>query len=131
MRDKMLSELFKGKLGLGSTFWKYGVAGLLILKFATLVFDKMLAAYLRGRTIFWYFSHQFNLIYSSYQAIVWALCYVICVAGLALYSWVMVVAVWKSSAVYDKSVWLRHLSRIGILLMVLWVWKTVNLTPLF
>ncbi len=127
----MLSELFKGKFNLANTFWKYGVAGLLIIKFANLVSYKMLAAYLRGRTIYWYFSHQFNLFHSPIQVVVWTLCYIICMVGLALYSWVIVVAVWKSSAVYDKSRWLRHLSRIFIFLMVLWVWRTVSLTPLF
>lgn len=121
----MLEKLFKGELSLGATFWKFGVLGLIILHFALKTFAGLLAGYLKGRTIYDFFMHHFHIVYTSKLSILWTLCYISTFAILVFYSYKIVVAVWRCSKSYDKSIWLVQLSRIGIVLMVALVWSRI------
>lgn len=121
----MWAKLFKGELPLVETFWKFGVLGLIILKFITKCFGNLLNGYLQGRTIYSFFLHYFNPLTSSKLSILWTLCYISSLLILAVYSWNILVAVWKSSANYDKSGILRFLARICIILMVVSMWHNV------
>ena len=38
------------------------------------------------------------------------------------YSYKIIIAVWRSAAAYDKSIWLAQLARIGIVLTVFAIW---------
>lgn len=127
----MASKLFKGELDLKITFWKYGVVGLIVLKIAVRIFGILLEGYLKGNTILTYFTRYFHPIYSPKLSILWTLCYVSSLLVMLFYSWNIVIAVWRSSAAYDKSIWLRHLSRLFILLLVVLIWSSVNLSPIF
>ncbi len=127
----MWSKLFKGELGLGVTFWKYGVFALILQKVAVKFFDTMLAGYLNGNTILTYFTRYFHPIYSSKFSILWTLCYVSGLIVMLVYSLRIVLAVWRSSLSYDKSLWLRFLARLFIILLVFWIWYTIDLRPLF
>lgn len=127
----MLSKLFKGELPLGATFWKFGVLGLIILRLAVVLFGKLLLGHLKGASIIAFFTRYFHPIYSSKLSILWTLCYLSTLLLLAFYSWKIIAAVWKSSAEYDKSVWLRQLSRLFIVLMVVLVWGSLNFNSFF
>ena len=121
----MLAKLFKGELSLGETFWKYGIIGLIVLKYITKFFGHLLDVFLQGRTIYNFFFYHFNPISSSKLSILWTLCYISCLLGLAAYSWNIMRAVWRSSANYDKSGILRFLARVCIVGMVGFIWYTV------
>ncbi len=127
----MLSKLIKGELELKTTFWKYGILGLILLKLAVTFSHKLLSSYLNGNTLLVYFTKYFHPIYSPKLSLLWALCYVFSLLILTAYSWNIVVAVWRSAATYDKSVWLSFLARFFILLMLVWVWSSISLSPLF
>ena len=118
----MLAKLFKGELSLGATFWKYGVLGLIILYYALKMFASFLASYLKGRTIYDFFMHHFHFVYTSKISLWWALCYVATFLLLLSYSYKIIIAVWRSAANYDKSIWLAWLARIAIVLLVVFIW---------
>ena len=121
----MLDKLFKGELSLGATFWKFGVLGLIILHFALKTFASLLAGYLKGRTIYDFFMHHFHIVYTSTLSIFWALCYMSTFVILVFYSYKIIIAVWRCSKNYNKSIWLAQLARLGILVMVFLVWSRV------
>ncbi len=127
----MFSKLVKGEIDLKTTFWKYGILGLIILKFAVTISHNLLSGYLNGNTLLVYFTKYFHPIYSPKFSILWALCYVSSLLLLTVYSWNIVLAVWRSSAAYDKSVWLSFLARLFIVLTLVIVWSSVSLAPLF
>ena len=118
----MLTKLFKGELSLGATFWKFGVLGLIILHYVLKIFASFLAAHLKGRTIYDFFMHHFHFVYTSNLSLWWALCYMANFLVLVGYSYKIIIAVWRSAAVYDKSIWLAQLARIGIVLTVFAIW---------
>lgn len=121
----MWTKLFKGELSLGATFWKFGILGLVILHFALKSFASLLGAHLKGRTIYDFFMHHFHIVYTSKLSILWALCYMSTFAILVFYSYKMVIAVWRCSKNYDKSIWLAQLARLGIVLAVFLVWSRI------
>ena len=118
----MLTKLFKGELSLGATFWKFGVLGLIILHYVLKMFASFLAAHLKGRTIYDFFMHHFHFVYTSKLSLWWALCYMATFLVLVGYSYKIIIAVWRSVAAYDKSIWLAQLARIGIVLTVFAIW---------
>lgn len=127
----MLSKLFKGELSLKATFWKFGILGLIILKLAVRIFGSLLAGHIKGVSIIEFFTRYFHPIYSSKLSILWTLCYLSSLLILAVYSWYIIGAVWKSSAAYDKSLWLRNLARLFILLFVAVIWGSIEFRPFF
>ena len=118
----MWAKLFKGELSLGATFWKYGILGLVILHYVLRMFETFLNTYLKGRSIYDFFMHHFHLVYSPKMSLWWALCYMSTFILLLFYSYRMVMAVWRSAATYQKSIWLAQLARIGILVIVAVIW---------
>ena len=126
----MFAKLFKGELSLGATFWKFGVLGLLILNIFVRIFGRLLAGHLQGRSINEYFFHHFHMITSPKLSILWTLCYVSSLLVLAVYSWKIVFAVWKSASAYEKSGILSALAQVSIIIIVGYIWYRV-LLPVF
>ena len=122
VRNKMFAKLFKGELSLGATFWKFGILGLIILHYALKMFDSLLSSYLKGKTMLYFFLNEFHFIYTSKLSLLWSLCYIATFIILAVYSFKIVVAIWRCTSSYTKSIWLVRLSRIGILLAVFMTW---------
>lgn len=118
----MLVKLFKGELSLGSTFWKFGILGLIILHYTLKMFASLLRSHLDQKTIYEFFMHHFHIVYSSKMSVWWALCYMSTFVVMVVYSYKIVIAVWRCAASYDKSIWLAQLARLGILLAVFLVW---------
>ena len=121
----MLSKLFKGELSLAATFWKFGILGLIILHYALKMTASLLGQHLRGRSIYDFFMHHFHIVYSSKLSLWWALCYMFVFCILVFYSYRIVIAVWRSAANYDKSIWLANLAKLGILIAVGFVWYPI------
>ena len=118
----MVEKLFKGELSLGATFWKYGVLVLIILHYALKMFASFLSSYLKGKTIVQFFLNDFHLVYTSKLSLLWTLCYIATFIILVVYSYRIIVAVWRCTSNYSKSIWLVHLSRLGILFAVFMTW---------
>ncbi|MBE6452785.1 MAG: hypothetical protein E7012_04775 [Alphaproteobacteria bacterium] len=123
----MFSKLVKGELSLAETFWKFGVLGLIVLNLFVRIFGYLLSGYLQGRSINEYFFHHFHVINSPKLGILWTLCYVTSLIILAIYSWNIVLAVWRSSAKYEKSGILSFLAKIFIIAIVAFIWRRVLL----
>ena len=114
-----------GQFSLSDTFWKFGVLGLVIVVFVVRFFGSMLAQKLAGISLWLYFTRYFHPLKMNTGILVLAVCYLGCLAAFVFYSVVLVSGTWKSSAEYDKSIWLRHISRIMMLLMLFICYKMI------
>ena len=121
----MLKKLMAGEFSLSDTFWKFGVLGLVIVVFVVRFFGSMLAQKLAGISLWLYFTRYFHPLKMNTRILVLAVCYLGCLAAFVFYSVVLVSGTWKSSAEYDKSIWLRHISRIMMLLMLFICYKMI------
>ena len=126
----MFSKLFKGDLSLGETFWKFGIFGLIILNLAVKLFGYLLGSYLQGHSIKDYFLHNFHMVNSPKLGILWTLCYLSSLIILAIYSWNIVLGVWRSSNNYEKSGILSFFAKLFIIGIVGYIWHRV-LLPVF
>ncbi|MBQ7285283.1 MAG: hypothetical protein IJW72_03415 [Alphaproteobacteria bacterium] len=124
----MLSKLFKGELPLAATFWKFGVLGLIIIKLAVKLFEKLLSGYIPTGSIYNFFMYHFHPIYSSKMSIFWTLWYLSSLLILAAYSWNITFGVWRSANNYDKSIWLSFLAKVGILSLLFIIWSSIIIT---
>lgn len=82
-------------------------------------------AKLAGISLWLYFTRYFHPLKMNTGILVLAVCYLGCLAAFVFYSVVLVSGTWKSSAEYDKSIWLRHISRIMMLLMLFICYKMI------
>ena len=121
----MLKKLMAGEFSLSDTFWKFGVLRLVIVVFVVRFFGSMLAQKLAGISLWLYFTRYFHPLKMNTGILVLAVCYLGCLAAFVFYSVVLVSGTWKSSAEYDKSIWLRHISRIMMLLMLFICYKMI------
>ncbi len=121
----MLAKLFKGELSLAATFWKFGILGLFILYSSLKLSANFLKTYLNGKSIANYFMHNFHFVYSPKMSLWWALCYISLFVVLIIYSYKIVVAVWRSAKNYEKSIWLAQFARIGIIFAVGFIWYPI------
>lgn len=121
----MLKKMMAGEFSLSDTFWKFGVLGLVIVVFVVRFFGSMLAQKLAGISLWLYFTRYFHPLKMNTGILVLAVCYLGCLAAFVFYSVVLVSGTWKSSAEYDKSIWLRHISRIMMLLMLFICYKMI------
>lgn len=126
----MFSKLFKGEFSLGETFWKFGVLGLVVLNLFVKFFGYLLNSYLQGRSIKDYFFHNFHFVNSPKLGILWTLCYLTSLIILAVYSWNIVLGVWRSANNYEKSGILSFFAKLFIVAIVIYIWIKV-LLPVF
>lgn len=115
----MLKKLMDGGLSLTDTFWKFGVLGLILAVFIIRFFGSMLAQRLMGVSIWQYFTVYFNPLNMNTAILTLTVCYLGCLSAFIWYSIVIILGTWRSSAEYSKSIWLRHVSRVVMFLMVL------------
>ena len=100
-----------GELGLGTTFWKYGVLFLLILTFIVKFFEKLLHRQTGSTDLLYFFSNHFNFFKSNPMIIFWTLCYASAIIGLFYYAINFTGGLWRSSSNYERSSWLKNLAR--------------------
>ncbi len=114
----MLKKLMSGELSLSSTFWKFGILGLGVMVFVVRTFGSLLAQRLNGISLWSYYTKYFNPLHMNSGILILTVSYLVCLAIFVWYSAIIISGTWKSSAEYDKSLWLRHLSRVIILGLV-------------
>ena len=114
-----------GGFSLTDTFWKFGVLGLFVVICVVRFFGSLLAQKLAGISLWTYFTRYFHPLNMNTGILILTLCYLGCLAAFIIYSAVLLSGTWKSSAEYDKSVWLRYVSRVVMLLMLFVCYKIV------
>ncbi len=114
----MLKKLMSGELSLSSTFWKFGVLGLALIVFAARLFGGLLAPKLNGISLWLYYTKYFHPLNMNTGIVVLTVCYLACLAAFVWYSMIIISGTWRSAAEYDKSVWLRYIARLMIILLV-------------
>ena len=113
----MLKSLVNGELSLKDTFWKFGALALPLLSCVNYLCGSVLYPKLRGLSILNYFIKVKPHAIEG-TTVVLVLAYLTTLFILLSYSIIIIVAVFKSSATYDRSLWLRHLSRVLIIVIV-------------
>lgn len=108
----MYKKLIGGEIGLKDTFWKFGIMGMLLILFVVKVFGSLLAPKLAGISILRYYTTYFNPFKMDTSMVVYTVCYLTSLGIFLFYSISMLFAIWRSSANYERSVWLRHISRL-------------------
>ncbi len=111
----MFKKLINGELGLFATFWQFAVLGLLSMVVFTRIIGKILAHKLGKKTILSYlFSFKVEEGITPFLIVL----YLSLISFLLFYSCSLLLGIWRSSATYDRSVWLRHLSRVITVILV-------------
>ncbi len=121
----MFAKILHGQFELRQMFWKYGVWGVSLITFIMYLFRIFLVHRLNGLRLGEYYSKVFSFINMDNTMLFLTISYFTLLAFLTFYSIILVLGVWRSSAEYDKSVWLRHIARILILVVVFFAYKIV------
>ena len=114
----MIKKLIAGELSLADTFWKFGVLGMCVRLFVVRFLGSLLAGKLHVISLYMYFSRYFSLFNIDTTLVILSFCYLICLAAFVWYSVVLLLGIWRSSDKYDKSVWLRYVSRLATLFLL-------------
>ena len=121
----MFAKILHGQFDLRQMFWKYGVWGEFIISFVLYLFRIFLVHKLDGMTLGQYYKTVFSFINMDNMMLFLTISYFTILAFLTFYSIILIIGIWRASAEYDKSVWLRHLARIFILIVVFLAYKVV------
>lgn len=121
----MFAKILHGQFELKEMFWKYGVWGEFLITFIMYLVRIFLIHNLNGMRLGEYYSKVFSFINMDRPVLFLTIIYFTFLAFLTFYSIILVMGIWRSSAEYDKSVWLRHLARLFILVVVFFAYKAV------
>lgn len=119
----MFGKLVYGQYSLKETFWKFGVLGIFICALAVKIFNAFLSQKLKGISLGYYYTHYFSPLNLDGMVLFLTIGYLLCSFILIAYSVMLLLGVWRSSAEYDKSIWLRHISRLAILGVIYAGWE--------
>ena len=114
----MFGKLVYGQFSLKETFWKFGVMGIFLVSFVTKIFGAFLNQKLNGMAIKYYYTHYFSMLNINNMILFLTIAYFVCLLALGLYSVMVWFGVWRSSKEYDKSIWLGHIARLFILVVI-------------
>ncbi|MDD4556401.1 MAG: hypothetical protein PHE89_03625 [Alphaproteobacteria bacterium] len=114
----MLKKLIEGKLSLGETFWKFGVLGLTIVNVISVISGKLLSAKLGSVSIVDFYTKYFHPLRIDNSVIVVTVFNIASLVALVLYSFIILLATWRSAKAYDKSVWLSFVAKASMFLIV-------------
>lgn len=114
----MFGKLVYGKFSLKETFWKFCIVGIFFCSIVTKIFKSFLLQKLNGVTISYYYSHYFSPLNMDNMILFLTIGYFVCLLALVLYSIMVLFGIWRSSAEYSKSVWMRHIARLVTLLVI-------------
>lgn len=112
----MFKKLIGGELSLKETFWMFGFLGLPAITLVVKIFGKMLSGKLRNYSILSYYITPNNHIETT--TLVLTILYLASVSFMSFYSVSLLLGTWRSSAEYNRSLWLRHLARFFMVLMI-------------
>jgi hypothetical protein len=108
----MLGKLLYGQLSLKETFWKFAVLGSFAAVLVMKIVKLFLLAQLKGLTIVQYYMHHFSPLQMNGTLIFLTMLYLLGAFILCSYSVIIALGVWRSSAEYDKSIWLGYMARL-------------------
>lgn len=114
----MLGKLLYGRFSLKETFWKFGVLSIFLSSFVMRIIKAFLLQQLNGLSISQYYTHYFSLLNMNGTLLFFTLLYFLGMFVFGCYLIIVWFGVWRSSAEYNKSVWLGWLARIVILLVI-------------
>ena len=114
----MFGKLVYGQFSLKETFWKFGVVVIYLLSIVTKTFGSILNKKIQGLPIKYYYTHYFYPVNFDSEVLTFTIIYFVLFSALSLYSIMVLFGVWRSSREYDKSIWLRHIARLFILLVI-------------
>ncbi|MBQ8465668.1 MAG: hypothetical protein IJ545_06630 [Alphaproteobacteria bacterium] len=113
----MYKKLVAGELSLVETFWKFGVLGSLLGFSIVWIFGGILVPQLHGYSIYAYYTQYYNPLRSGSDILLSTVCYLTSLGVFCAYLFSVVLGVWRSSAEYDKNVFFKYMSRIGIVFL--------------
>lgn len=114
----MFGKLIYGQFSLKETFWKYGVLGVFGCSLVTKIFKMFLLKHLKGVSLGVYYTRYFSPLNMDNTMLFLTIAYFVCAFALTVYCIMVIFGVWRSAAEYDKSVWMRHIAKLMILLTV-------------
>lgn len=114
----MFKKLIRGELSLSETFWKFGVLGMIFLTIIGKISNNILSKKLGKLAVVEYYTKYFSPLRMDSGVIAATIFNISAVLLLIFYSISMMLAVWRSSSKYDRSVWLRYISRFSMFLMI-------------
>lgn len=106
----MITKLIQGKYSLKETFWKFGVFGLSAVVLVTYIFKIMLLKKLNGVGLLVYYTHYFSPLHIDNKMLLLTIGYILAAFVLCAYALFVFLGVWRSSAEYEKSVWIRYIA---------------------
>lgn len=121
----MIKKLIAGELSLSDTFWKFGVLGMMLVIFIVRLFGSFLAGKLNGVSLYIYYSKYFNPLKMDTGIVIYTCLYLGSLLLFVWYSIVVLSGIWKSSDKYDKSVWIKRVSRLATIIMLVMCYKIV------
>ena len=113
----MYKKLLAGELSLGETFWKFGILGGVLGYFIVYVLGSILSPQLHGYSIYVYYTQYYNPLRNGSDILLSTICYLTCLVIFSVYIISVILGVWRSSAEYDKSTFLKYLARGTILFL--------------
>lgn len=112
----MFKKLMSGEFSYKEAFWKYGILGMILANIPNIISTKSLLVKLKGMGIFEYYTRYFSL--RDADIFIVTAFYFVSILILLVYGFVVIVAVWRSSEKYDKSISLIYLGRFLIIMLV-------------
>lgn len=114
----MFKKMLDGELTLKDTFWKFGIVGIFFLHLLLRIFGSMLAQKLSGITILNYYRTYFNPLKMDTGMVLLTVIYLVLLGIFIFYCISVMIGTWRSSAQYERSLWLRHISRLVMAVIV-------------
>ncbi len=114
----MFGKLVYGKFSLKETFWKFGVLCIFALALISRIFKALLLHKIGGATIGFYYAHKFSFLNMDNAILFYTIAYFVFAAVLILYSIMVLFGIWRSAAEYDKSIWIRRIAKLMILVVI-------------
>ena len=114
----MFKKMIAGELSMGETFWKFGVLFLMVLTFVAKVFEKLFYRYSGGYDLISFFKYSFKIMGGNNTPVFWALCYAASLVGILYYAINYMGGIWRSSAKYERSSFLKVMVRLFSFLLL-------------
>lgn len=115
----MFGKLARGEYPLCVSFWKFGVFGLILSWVVLYVLEKLLYANLGGMSLYTYYFKHLGFLNANPKVLILTGLHFVSLVLYAVYSFMVFLGVWRSSAAYEKSVWLSGMARICIIILTI------------
>lgn len=121
----MFAKILHGQYELKQMFWKYGVWFIFVICAVTYGIRLLLVHRLNGMKLSYYFTNVFSINNIDSMMIGFTMTYFIMLFILSFYNLIWIFGIWRSSAEYEKSAWLRQLTRLASLILIFISYKVL------